>query len=343
MGRKWRNASSGSSVDSSDLSGRGGSALTAAPSPATLSHLRQSLRFADGPERARVEAALERAKRWARRLGLHRAFHEIRTFVETENEALLEALFTQVETSLRRPEEDVPPSASEALQVIASLQKRLRVKSHALHQLPCTPATTVKRAWLIRRYATTGSRILCLGDDDFVSVALALLLPNEITVLDLDPEVLDLITAAARERQLRITCRRVDVRGPLPEDLKEAYDIVITDPIYAVPDMLLFLSAAEACLRKTPTSYLFTGCSRALAGRSWVKIEEWAAAHGLTLTAFLPGFNVYPKTRRLHFFLNVAERLLLRSPLSRALVGLPYLYSDYAVFRFHGESSTPSA
>ncbi|GBC76831.1 N(4)-bis(aminopropyl)spermidine synthase [bacterium HR08] len=264
--------------------------------------------------------------------------------METENEALLEALFAQVETALQHPDEEaVPLSASEALRVIASLQKRLRVKSHALHQLPCTPATTVKRARLIRQYATPGSRILCLGDDDFVSVALALLLPNEITVLDLDPEVLGLISAAARERQLRITCRRVDLRRPLPEDLKGAYDIVITDPIYAMPDMLLFLSAAEACLRKAPSSYLFTGCSRALAGRSWARIEEWAAAHGLILTAFLPGFNAYPKTKRLHFFLNVAERLLLRSPLSRACVGLPYVYSDYAVFRFHGEPFTPSA
>ncbi|GBC81166.1 N(4)-bis(aminopropyl)spermidine synthase [bacterium HR10] len=307
------------------------------------SQLHRPLGFDDRHERARVEAALDRAKRWARRLGLHHVFHEIRTFVETENEALLEALFTQGEIFAQRHDEEVSPSASEALQVIASLQKRLRVKSHALHQLPCTPATTVKRAELIRSYATAERRILCLGDDDFVSVALALLLPNEITVLDLDPEVLGLITAAARERQLRITCRRVDLRRPLPEDLKEAYDIVITDPIYAVPDMLLFLSAAEACLRKAPTSYLFTGCSRALAGRSWAEIEEWAAAHGLTLTALLPGFNVYPKTRRLRFFLNLADRLLLRSPLSRACVDLPYLYSDYAVFRFHGGPLTPSA
>jgi len=268
----------------------------------------------------------------ARMLGLHRVFHEIRTFVETEDEALLAALLAQAEIFQERMKEEVTP-LPELLQMIATLQKRLRVKSHALHQLPCTPATTVKRAELIRGYVRAESRILCLGDDDFVSVALAWFLPNEITVLDLDPEVLRLIEAAAAEHHLHIICRRVDLRRPLPEDVKGMYDIVVTDPIYAVPEMLLFLSAAEACLRKAPTSYLFTGGSRVLAGRSWTKIEEWAAAHRLVLEAFLPGFNAYPKTKRIRFFLSLAEYLAFHSPSARACLRLPYLYSDYFIFR----------
>ncbi len=218
--------------------------------------------------------------------------------------------------------------------MIATLQKRLRIKSHALHQLPCTPATTVKRAELIRGYVRAESRILCLGDDDFVSVALAWFLPNEITVFDLDPEILRLIEAVAAEHRFHIICRRVDLRRPLPEGVQGTYDIVVTDPIYTVPEMLLFLSAAETCLRKAPTSYLFTGGSRALAGRSWAKIEEWAAAHRLVLEAFLPGFNAYPKTKRLRFFLSLAEYFALHSPLARACVRLPLLYSDYFIFRF---------
>ncbi|MCS6816335.1 MAG: bis-aminopropyl spermidine synthase family protein [Blastocatellia bacterium] len=258
--------------------------------------------------------------------------------METENEALLAALFAQMEIFLQRTQEETTPPQPELLRTIASLQKRLRVKSHALHQLPCTPSTTVKRAELIRSYARAETRILCLGDDDFVSVALAWLLPNEITVLDLDAEVLHLIETASGEHRLRIVCRRVDLRRPLPEDLRGAYDIVVTDPIYAVPEMLLFLSAAEACLRKAPTSYLFTGGARVLAGRSWTKIEQWAAAHQLTLEAFLPGFNVYPKTKRLQFLLSLAERLTLRSPLTRACVRLPYLYSDYFIFRFQADA-----
>lgn len=305
--------------------------------PTTMPHLH--LLFPElQQEYADADAALNRVKRLARGLGLHRVFHEVRTFVETENEALLAALLAQMETFLERTEEEAMPLRLELMQMIASLQKRLRIKSHALHQLPCTPATTVKRAELIRSYVGTESRILCLGDDDFVSVALAWLLPNEITVFDLDLEVLRLIEAAVAEHRLHILCRPVDLRRPLPEDVRGAYDIVVTDPIYAVPEMLLFLSAAEACLRKAPTSYLFTGGSCVLAGRSWAKVEEWAAARRLVLEAFLPGFNVYPKTKRIRFFLSVAERLALRSPLARACVRLPYLYSDYFIFRFQEDA-----
>jgi len=287
----------------------------------------------------RAKAALGRAKRVARRLGLHRVFHEIRTFVEAEEDALLAALLAQAEIFLERRQEETAPLVPELLQTIATVQKRLRVKSHSLHQLPCTPATTVRRAELIRSYATATSRILCLGDDDFVSIALAWLLPTEITVLDLDPDVLRLIEATATAHHLRITCRRVDVRCPIPEDLRDAYDIVVTDPIYAVPEMLRFLSAAHACLRKRPTSYLFTGGSRVLAGRAWAQVEEWAAAHQLVLEVFLPGFNAYPKTKRLQVLLDVVERLFVRSPLVRACVHLPYLYSDYLIFRFQGDAS----
>lgn len=297
------------------------------PSSPLLSSPEQS------PWRARVEASLERAKRVARRLGLHHVFHEVRIFVETENEALLRALLAQAEIFRERAQEEARGAAPELLDTIASLQRRLRIKSHALHQLPCTPATTVRRAELIRQYARPESRILCLGDDDFVSVALAWFLPNDITVLDIDPQVLSLIAAVAAERRLRITCRRADIRHPLPEDMKGAYDIVITDPIYAVSDMVLFLTAAEACLRKASTSYLFTGGSHALLGRSWAQIESWARAHRLHLHAFLPGFNAYPKTKRLQLFLTLAERLLLRSPLTRACVRLPYVYSDYIIWQ----------
>jgi hypothetical protein len=327
--------------DAFSLSRRGPQeSAPSSPPPATML-LSQFLLLAHQPWRARADVSLKRAKRLARGLGLHHIFHEVKTFVETENEALLEALFTQARTFLEREHEETSLT-SEPLQVIAALQKRLRVKSHVLHQLPCTPATSVRRADVIRQYATAESRILCLGDDDFVSIALAWILPNEITVLDLDPEILSLIEATAVKRQLRIRCRQVDLRRPLPDDLKDSYDIVVTDPIYAVPEMLVFLSAAYACLRKAPTSYLFTGCSRALAGRSWATIEAWAEAHHLVPCAFLPGFNAYPKTKRLQLLLNVAERLLLRSSLSRACVRLPYLYSDYLILRFREESREPT-
>jgi len=265
---------------------------------------------------------------------LHLWLHEVSTFVESDNGHLISCLINQAEAFIHRHQQDEPVTAHRASAIISSLQKQFRVKSHTLHQLPCTPTTTAKRVELIKKYLTPTSRILCLGDDDFVSVALALVVPNEITVVDLDPQVTTMIKRLARQQHLRISCQTADIRKPLPDNLYHFFDVVVTDPIYAVKETLLFLSVAESCLRPSAQSYLLSCCSRTLAGAAWHGVADWAASRGLIVHEVLSGFNEYPKTTRIQTLLKIAERLFCRSAVTKACVGIPFLYSDLVVFRF---------
>lgn len=282
-----------------------------------------------------AETRAKRAKRVVRLLGLHRLYHEIKAFVETDTGVLISYLFHQAEMFLKRgtvaSQDDISPQITAA---VDRLQQRLQVKSHRLHQQPCYSTTTAKRAALVSEYLTPKSKVLCLGDDDFVSIALSMMVGNEITVLDLDTQVISLIEEMTRHQHLRITTHVADICRPLPRLLIGAFDVVVTDPIYFVDDMIPFLSAAEQCLRKSRGSALLSCCSRALAGQSWQVVEAWAASRRLAAEKYLEGFNEYPKPARTQALLLLAERLVCRTPLTRACASIPNAYSDIMVFRF---------
>jgi hypothetical protein len=292
--------------------------------------------------RSRLEQRINASKRIFRLFGLHRVFHEINAFVETDADVLFSYLSSQTEIFLRRTMDADQASASEQITtLIELLQGRLQVKSHKLHQQPCSSMTTAKRAALIAEYLTPASTVLCLGDDDFVSVALASTVGNEVTVIDLDRQVLSIIEEISRDQNLRITTHLADICRPLPPPLLSAFDVVVTDPIYFVRDMMNFLSAAEQCLSKSAGAALLSCCSRALAGPAWRTVEDWARSRSLAAERYLDGFNEYPKPVRTQTLLTLGERLFCRTPLTRACLAIPDAFSDVVVFRRikEGESS----
>lgn len=290
-------------------------------------------------EQRRIQSLAESrfivVKRILKTLRLHRFFHEINTFVATDSGVLIGYLLHQGNAFMRRcmanNQQDLSP---QVIATIAALQQQLQVKSHRLHQQPCLSTTTVKRAALVKEHLTPAGKVLCLGDDDFVSVALALMVENEITVLDLDPQVISLIEQISAQRHLRITTHIADIRQPLPDQLRTAFDVVVADPIYFVNEMLLFLSAAEMCLRKSSSSALLSCCSRAMAGPAWQAVDAWMASCGLVDAKWYNDFNEYPKPARTQTLMALGERLLCRTRLTRACVAIPYAYSDLVVFRF---------
>ncbi len=120
--------------------------------------------------------------------------------------------------------------------------------------------TSLKRAILcLKNHNLVGKKILCLGDDDLVSISLGFLLKKllkgsndystEITVVDIDKRFLRYINDIAIEKKLPIKCIYTDLRMPLPCDLKNQYDCVFTDPPYTIEGMDLFLSRGIESLK----------------------------------------------------------------------------------------------
>ena len=213
---------------------------------------------------------------------------------------LVQALFGG-ESTIHSPESDLPPEDVSALSV--RLEGIVRVRPEAdvtLDQAKATPLTLARRVcYLDRSDAVAGRRILCLGDDDFLSAALAnwcewqhdrgrAARPERLLVLDIDARILERLRQVAPS----VEAVRYDARDPFPDELRGAFDVVLTDPPYTLHGAELFLSRAIDAAGAKPGARCFLSFGHldpmamravqsALAEMGWV-IEEWQ-----------PGFNEY--------------------------------------------------
>ncbi len=186
----------------------------------------------------------------------------------------------------------------EALQRHFSSNPRVDV---ALDQSHCTPETNLRRAALMYEDgALAGKDVLILGDDDSVSLALALAgkalspsgkLARRIVALDTDERILLHLTEAASEEGVALETVQHDVRMPLPAKLLGAFDTVSTDPPYTLPGLELFLSrAVEAVKPGGGRIYLHFGHRPP---DEQVAVQRAIAEMGLVIERLVPNFNEY--------------------------------------------------
>jgi len=150
----------------------------------------------------------------------------------------------------------VPGALRPAVDRLAALIAQAPPVDVTLDQCPCTPETAVLRALLMLKHgALEGKRVLILGDDDSLAVAIGLVgevlrqgdLTRGVTVIESDPRRVAFLRAAAASERIGIDVIDHDLRAPLPAVLARAFDVIATDPPYTLAGARLFLGrAAEA-------------------------------------------------------------------------------------------------
>jgi predicted methyltransferase len=161
---------------------------------------------------------------------------------------------------------------------------------HDLDQCPATPSTVMRRLTLLGRRS---SDILLLGDDDLLSLVLALTgARNRIAAVDLDDRLLRFIESYSKRYSIEVL--RHDLRFGLPRAHKRCFDEVFTDPPYTLAGQLLFVHRAMGALRSMPGVSLFV-----CASREYLTVQELSAVRsflsrgGFELEATYPDFNCY--------------------------------------------------
>jgi predicted methyltransferase len=170
-----------------------------------------------------------------------------------------------------------------------------------LDQTHCTVATKLNRVLRMHAaHALAGQRILLLGDDDLVSVAIAAFavwsghpaLVRRLAVIDADPDVLAWIGKQAGRSGVAVDVIEHDLRQPLPADLAGAFDVVLTDPPYTVAGAELFLSRAVAALAPEPGRHVFFSFG-ARRPEETAAVQLAIAQMGLAVRSLTPNFNEY--------------------------------------------------
>jgi hypothetical protein len=117
--------------------------------------------------------------------------------------------------------------------------------------------------------------VLAVGDDDAVSLALALLGVPELYAVDIDARILEFLAATAREAGAHIEVREVDVfEGTVPEPLRRRCSAVFADPIRSFEPTMAFLLFGAAALRRDAPARLF-----------WADDPAWTFEHDQVVAA----------------------------------------------------------
>ena len=166
------------------------------------------------------------------------------------------------------------------------------------------PTIIKKTLYLLKKGDIEGRRIIFLGDDDVISLAIGLTnLANEITVLDIDNRVLDFLSQSANKLSLKnFNVVSHDLREPCPNDIINSYDIVVMDPPYTNEGLRLFLKRARQVLKSNINingeNYPIIGkkCLLSFGNKppeEMLKLQLSILDHGFIINEMLPDFNHY--------------------------------------------------
>ena len=208
----------------------------------------------------------------------------------------------------------------------------------ALDHVPATAATVARRAlWLDGTFDLAGASVLCVGDHDLTSLALARLVPGvTVTVVDLDERVLAHIDAQG----LGVRCLFADLRAGLPPEAVEGADLVITDPPYTPEGVRLFLGRGLHGLRdreygRLVLAYGYGDRQPALG----LKVQQAILGLRLAIAAMLPDFNRYRGAQAV----GSASDLYVLQPTSATWNVLDQVDRDVSSIYTHGPQSVEGA
>jgi predicted methyltransferase len=182
-----------------------------------------------------------------------------------------------------------------AFEMFLRVQKDRPPAVHHYDQGYVTPENTFARIALAdERGDVRGKSVVVLGDDDLMSVALAMTgLPSKVTVLEIDERLVNFIDTVSKEYRLNIDVRLHDLRKPLPADVVAGYDTFFTDPPETVEAIKAFVGRGVATLKGERCAGYFGVTRRESSLDKWRKIQQVLLDMGLVVTEIVHNFNEY--------------------------------------------------
>ena len=187
-----------------------------------------------------------------------------------------------------------------------------------LDHVSATAETALRRAlFLATRFDLDQRTLLCVGDHDLTSLALALVSPEtRVEVVDLDERVLEHIDTVAERLGLSVRTHSADLRLGLPATLREKADVVFTDPPYTPEGVELFVrrgveGLADPKRSRVLVAYGVSETTPKLAAATQARLMR----SGLLIEAMWPDFNRYLGAESI----GAASDLYVLRPLSKTL------------------------
>jgi predicted methyltransferase len=193
----------------------------------------------------------------------------------------------------------VPDSAAALTGLLERAALGVPTAKLELDQTHCTPETKLRRVLRMHEAgALAGQRVIVLGDDDLVSVALAGFAahagaaPRRLAVVECDPDLVRYLGGQLAELGMAAEVVAHDLREPLPAALLSGFDVACTDPPYTVAGAELFLSRAVSALAPGAGAHVFFSFGARRPDET-LRTQRLMADMGLAVRSLVPGFNSY--------------------------------------------------
>ena len=194
----------------------------------------------------------------------------------------------------------VPPGLAELAGELERAAAGMPAVKLELDQTHCTVDTKIRRVLRMHEAgALAGQRVIVLGDDDLISLAIAAFAalpaaaaPRRLAVVDCDPDLLGYLGERAAAGRVPVELVEHDLRQPLPAGLLGAFDVACTDPPYTAAGAELFLSRAVAALAGGAGRHVFFSFGARRPDET-LRTQRLIADLGLTVRSLVPGFNSY--------------------------------------------------
>ena len=170
-----------------------------------------------------------------------------------------------------------------------------------LDQTSALPESSIRRAlYMHQSGALEGKRVILLGDDDSVSLAIMLVgqalgrenFCERLTVVETDTRIIEFIREASKAESFKIECIRHDLRDPLPKELHQKFDTFETDPPYTLGGLSLFVARALTALKAGSGRQGFLSFGAKAPAES-LEVQRSLGAMGLVINQVNHFFNEY--------------------------------------------------
>jgi predicted methyltransferase len=159
-----------------------------------------------------------------------------------------------------------------------------------------TEESVIRRvAWLDRCGDLDHKAIAVLGDDDLLSVALALTeRPSQIVVFEIDARLVEFLTEQAQRARWPLRAYVHDLRQPIPDEFLGKFDVFVTDPLETVEGFWLFVEQGLSLLKPGAGQAGYFGLTKIEASPSkWHLFEQRLLQHDLFISDICRDFGFY--------------------------------------------------
>lgn len=190
-----------------------------------------------------------------------------------------------------------------------------------------TDSNLARLAFMYNHGDVKGKNILVLGDDDLMSICLALAKAKHIVVVDIDRRLVNFIDEKAKEYGLDIETLELDLKNPLPNDFIERFDVFVTDPLETITGFRIMVARGIAAVKIGSAGYF--GLTLIDCGlKDWLSFEKMILDCNATIVSAIPSFSYYEvweyiKDRGEHHKLSDEEKLFIAQRVEQSWLSIP--------------------